>query len=245
MSLPPVEHEMKLSYEDILWMIEKKSFWVEYEPLIDMQDGDIFGYEALARFVLHGQDIAPSPVLEVAHQVNELFFKLEKALKIEQLKHRPNEGMLFLNIDPHNFSDGEKIAYWHDLFEDQEALCIEVTENTDGMQTLLLSHCLDEIQKSGVPIAQDDIGNDQKPFCFDLTRRAEFLKFDRTWLAKIKACRDYQEILKGFMAFAKAQKKKCVLEGIESEEDFAIARALGVDFVQGYLFKHLNHQSRH
>lgn len=31
-----------------------------------------------------------------------------------------------------------------------------------------------------------------------------------------------------------------MLEGVESEEDFRIAKSLGVDFVQGYIFKHLN-----
>lgn len=245
MSFPVIPNESTLRYEDIRWMIEQQSFWVEYEPIIDMKTGDIFGYEALARFVLEGKNLSPAPVLEMAHQVKELFFRLEKALKVKQIKHRPDEGILFLNIDPHNFSDIEKIAYWRELFENETEICIEVTENTDDMQTLILSSCLEELQKSGIPIAQDDIGNDQKPFCFDVTRRANFLKFDRSWLSKIKMCEDYQEILKGFLAYAKAQEKKCVMEGIESDEDFLIAKKLGVDFVQGYLFKHLNHRSLH
>lgn len=246
MSIPTTPtYEQLLNYDDICNIIETQSFWVEYEPIIDMKNGDIYGYEALARFVLNGKQIPPTPILQVAHQVKELFFRLERALKIMQLAHRPQEGgMLFVNIDPHNFSDSEKIAYWHDLFEEVQDICIEVTENTDDMQTTLLSHCLDEIQKSGIPIAQDDIGNDKKPFCFYLTQRAQFLKFDRTWLSKIRACEDYQEILKGFLAFAKAQGKKSVLEGVESEEDFRIAKSLGVDFVQGYIFKHLNLSSK-
>lgn len=233
-----------LNYDDIRQILDEKSFWVEYEPIIDMRSGDIFGYEALARFILNNTPLPPAPVLHVAHQVSDLFFRLEKELKIMQIAHRPEEGMLFVNIDPHNFSDSEKIAYWHELFENMGQLCIEVTENTDGMQTSLLSHCLDELQKSGLMIAQDDIGNDQKPFCFDLTKRAHFLKFDRTWLLKIKGCEHYQEILKGFLRFAKAEHKRTILEGVESEEDFAIARSLGVDFVQGYIFKHLNLSSK-
>lgn len=233
-----------LDYDDVRKMIKTHSFWVEYEPIIDMKRGDIFGYEALARFVLDGKQIPPIPVLQVAHENKELFFHLERSLKIMQLAHRPEDGMLFLNIDPHNFSDGEKIQYWHTLFRDISNLCIEVTENTDGMQTSLLSHCLDELQKSGLFIAQDDIGNDQKPFCFDLTQRAHFLKFDRTWLLKIRTCKDYQEILKGFIRFAKSQGKKTILEGVENEEDFLVARTLGVDFLQGYIFKHLNISSK-
>ena len=244
MSLPTLSHEHLLNYDDICKIIDTQSFWVEYEPIIDMNNGDIFGYEALARFVINGKQIPPMPILEIAHKENELFFHLERALKIMQLAHRPKKGMLFVNIDPHNFSDSDKIRYWHTLFRDIQNLCIEVTENTGDMQVSLLSYCLDEIQKSGIPIAQDDIGNDQKPFCFDLTKRAQFLKFDRTWLLKIKACVDYQEILKGFLSFAKAQGKKSILEGVEKEEDFTMARALGVDFVQGYIFKHLNISSQ-
>ena len=225
-------------------MIHEGSFWVQYEPLISVSDGSIFGYEALARFEMDGEQIPPSPVLEVAHEYPELFFDLERELKLKQLVNRPKDGMLFVNIDPHNFSDSEKIFYWQSLFEDEDNICIEVTENTDGMQAHLLSHCLDELQKVGLTIAQDDIGNEQKPFCFDLTRRATYLKFDRQWLLKIKQCLDYQEILRGFMSFAKAQRKHCILEGVESEEDFEFAKALGVDFVQGYYFKHLNQSSK-
>lgn len=241
MSIPTtLTCEQCINYNDIHKIIDTQSFWVEYEPIIDMKKGDIFGYEALARFVIEGKQIPPTPILEVAHEESELFFHLERALKIMQLAHRPKKGILFVNIDPHNFSDSDKIRYWHTLFRGIQNLCIEVTENTGDMQVSLLSYCLDEIQKSGIPIAQDDIGNDQKPFCFDLTKRAQFLKFDRTWLLKIRACADYQEILKGFLSFAKAQGKKSILEGIESEEDFAVAKELGVDFVQGYIFKHLN-----
>lgn len=243
MSFSNALHTHMLTYDDIYHMINNQHFWVEYEPIIDMQKGDVFGYEALARFIFAGSHLAPALVLNIAHEKKELFFHLEQALKIMQLAYRPQEGMLFVNIDPHNFSDSDKILYWHTLFRDIKNLCIEVTENTDDMQTLLLSHCLDEIQKTGIPIAQDDIGNDEKPFCFDLTRRAEYLKFDRSWLTKIKACENFQEILKGFLSFAKAQNKKSILEGIESEEDLAIAESLGVDFVQGYMFKHLNRTS--
>ncbi|AFL69417.1 EAL domain-containing protein [Sulfurospirillum barnesii] len=244
MSLPQMLcNENLLNECDVVRMLNDGHYWVEYEPIIDMKTGTIFGYEALARFVLNERRIPPMPVFMVAHQNPELFFRLESELKAMQLFHRPKNAMLFINLDPHNFSDEAKLSFWRELFLGAKNLCLEITENTDDMQTAFLSHCLDEIQTIGFPIAQDDIGNDEKPFCFDLTSRADFLKFDRTWLLKIKRCPDYQEILKGFLAFAKAQGKKSVLEGIESEGDFMLARALEVDYVQGYLFKHLNHHS--
>lgn len=240
MSYPNPLATLSVTYADICEMIDKQSFWVEYEPIIDMRSGDIFGYEALARFIYKGINIPPSPILHIAHQSEELFFRLERELKRMQIKRRPKEGILFVNIDPHNFNGEDKMDYWHAFFLHLENICIEVTENTDTMETGVLSSCLVELKKTGLPIAQDDIGNDEKPFCFELTHQAQFLKFDRSWLPKIKACSDYKEILKGFLSFAKLQHKMTILEGIEEEEDFMIAKALGVDFVQGYLFKYLN-----
>lgn len=244
MSYPNPFPTISINHADICEMIDKQSFWVEYEPIIDMRSGDIYGYEALARFVHKGQNIPPTPILHVAHQTEELFFRLEKELKRMQVKHRPQEGMLFVNIDPHNFKGEERMEYWHEFFLHLEDICIEVTENTDTMETGVLSDCLVELKKTGLPIAQDDIGNDKKPFCFELTKQAQFLKFDRSWLHKVKTCSDYQEILKGFLSFAKLQHKMTILEGVEEEEDFVIAKALGVDFVQGYLFKYLNLTSK-
>ncbi len=108
--------EQCLNYDDICHIIDTQSFWVEYEPIIDMKNGDIYGYEALARFVLNGKQIPPTPVLHVAHQDKELFVRHERALKNKQLAHRPEEGgLFFVNIDPHNNSHSEKIAYWHDF----------------------------------------------------------------------------------------------------------------------------------
>ena len=234
-----------LCCDDVFRLLESKSFWTEYEPIIDVQSGKIFGYEALARFVHLGQNLPPAPVFELAHHSAELFFQLEKALKLMQIAHRPKGGLLFVNIDPHNFLGREKNDFWVDLFSSTKSICIEVTENTDGINASLLCDILPRLKQTGAYIAQDDIGNDAKPFCFELTNHAHILKFDRTWLHKISACSDYAHILKGFIAFAKLQRKKTVLEGVETKEDFAIAKRLGVDFVQGYLFKTLNLKSSH
>ncbi len=234
-----------IGYKEVDEILHVKSFWAEYEPVIDIKRSEIFGYEALARFVYRGQNIPPAPIFEIAHYSQELFFQLEKALKIMQIEHRPKEGILFVNIDPHNFNTAEKNDFWSDLFSSTEQMCIEVTENTDAINASLLADILPKLKKTGAYIAQDDIGNDAKPFCFELTNHAHILKFDRTWLHKIRACSDYVQILKGFIAFARLQKKKTVMEGIETKEDFAIAKRLGVDFVQGYLFKTLNLKSPH
>lgn len=234
----------RISFREVEEMLKNKNFWAEYEPVIELKNGEIFGYEALARFVYRGRSLPPAPILELVHHSKAFFFRLEKELKLMQIKHRPPEGVLFVNIDPHNFDTDEKIDFWDDLFSKEEQICIEVTENSDNLQASLLSSCLSKLKNTGAFIAQDDIGNNQKPFCFELTVDAHVLKFDRSWFHKIKVCSHYAEILKGFITFAKYQNKKTIMEGVETEEELAFAKKIGVDFVQGYLFKYLNLSSK-
>lgn len=51
-------NENLLSECDVVRMIHERHFWVEYEPIISMNSGTIFGYEALARFI--------SPILKIS-----------------------------------------------------------------------------------------------------------------------------------------------------------------------------------
>lgn len=243
-TFPPLDLFLEnISFKEVDEILKTKSFWAEYEPVIDLKNGEIFGYEALARFVYHGINLPPAPIFELVHHSKEFFFRLEKELKLMQIKHRPSEGLLFVNIDPHNFDTDEKIDFWDDLFSKKEKICIEVTENSHNLQACLLSSCLSKLKNTGALIAQDDIGNNQKPFCFELTIDAHILKFDRSWFHKIKVCSHYAHILKGFIDFAKLQNKKTIMEGVETEEELNLAKKLGVDFVQGYLFKYLNLRS--
>ncbi len=233
----------QIGFKEVNEILEQQLFWSEYEPVVDVKTNTIFGYEALARFHYKRRAYSPAPILEMAHHCQTLFYRLERALKIHQIKHRPSEGVLFVNIDPHNFNTKEKIDFWEDLFCQHEEMCIEVTENTNGLESNLLVNALPHLKKTGAFIAQDDIGNDEKLFCFDLMHHAHILKFDRSWFQKIALCTDYVHILKGFILFARKQGKKSVMEGIETELDLKIARELEVDFVQGYYFKSYNQRS--
>lgn len=236
-------HDSPIGFKEVNEILEQSLFWCEYEPIFDLRTEAIFGYEALARFYYHGRSYPPAPILEMAHHSQTLFYRLEKALKLHQIKYRPSEGVLFVNIDPHNFSTAEKLDFWEDLFIHQEKMCIEVTENTTGLESHLLVDAMPRLKRTGSFIAQDDIGNNEKLFCFDLMVHSHILKFDRSWFQKMSLCSDYAEILKGFIAFAKRQGKKVVMEGIETQSHLDIAQHLDVDFVQGYLFKPYNHRS--
>lgn len=212
-------------------------FFTEYQPIVHLATQTIYAYEALGRFAINGVSYSPLDVFSYAHKSPMLYFELEQRLKFHQLSNRPTSGLLFVNIDPHNFNSIAKLAIWRDTFYGIKNICVEITENTDLMSIALVQKCADELKLCGVEIAQDDIGADGKPFCFELLCTSDYLKFDLSWITKIRADKNLIHVLDGFLTFARKSNKLTILEGIETEQDLKLAQKLNVDFIQGFYYK--------
>ena len=66
--------------------------------------------------------------------------------------------------------------------------------------------------------------------------RVDFIKFDRL-VVQNKSNKPFLILVSALINYAKASNKKIILEGVETQEDLTFARELGVDYVQGFLFK--------
>lgn len=74
-------------------------------------------------------------------------------------------------------------------------------------------------------------------FFASLLHKSNYLKLGIYYLRTIRENPAYIEILKGVVNFAKQKNQYTILEGVETKEDLKIAQDLGIDYVQGYLFK--------
>ena len=62
------------------------------------------------------------------------------------------------------------------------------------------------------------------------------LKFDRTLIPRLRQPR-CRALVAALVAMAHETGARTVLEGVETTADFVAARDLGIDLVQGYLFR--------
>jgi hypothetical protein len=77
---------------------------VEYQPIINIKNMNIFGYEGLARFYsTSGEDVSPEIVFASLHQFPDLLFKYEYLCKQFQLEHAPVDTKIFINLDQDSF----------------------------------------------------------------------------------------------------------------------------------------------
>ena len=90
---------------------------------------------------------------------------------------------------------------------------------------------------AGIRLALDDVGGSKNLFSFDLLENVQVIKFDGGWLERLKNSADYRPLLEGLLKFSHLRGIQSVLEGVETPEHFRLAQELGVDMVQGFLFK--------
>jgi len=228
---------MNLTNNDITSIMANENFGVCYEPIICLKDMKTVGYEALSRFRSRGKLISPAEFFKSIHDDIELFFYIETILKEFQLKNRPKGKKLFLNLDPDIAIDPNHIAFWVKLFNVQKEIVIEIIENSDEESAQDIENFMDWMDEYNLPYAYDDYAKPNSMFFASLLHRADSIKLDMDFLKIIRKNNAYIEMAKGVVNYARRTSKYTILEGVESEYDLELAREMGVDFVQGYLFK--------
>lgn len=226
----------------LLSLIEGRRFGVEYQPVIALGDGTVFGWEALARF--HGADgaaLEPQKVFDALHANPLSLFQVEYEMKRLQLAHAPADGArLFLNIDPDAFAVGadEPRHPLVALLSGRSGVVVEIIENSSLNDADIGEAMCAAFVEADIELALDDIGAPRSMLSLPIMLSVDVLKFDRSWIThRGDAVR--RAALRHLVAFARESGKTTILEGVESPEHLAFARAMGVDCVQGFAFRHL------
>lgn len=228
---------MKLTKKIIKSIIDNEDYGVSYEPIIDIKNMNIIGYEALSRFKYQGETIAPNIFFKSLHENLELFFDVESIIKKYQIQNRPKDKKLFMNLDPDVAIKSEHIMHWIKFFSSNTDIVVEIIENSNDENIMHIEYLIDWLDESKVDFAYDDFLKPNSVFVNALFHGAYTIKLDMNFIRTIQTNRAYIEMAKGIVRYAKLSNKHTVLEGIETHNDLDIAKEIDVDFVQGYLFK--------
>ncbi|MCK9338009.1 MAG: EAL domain-containing protein [Arcobacteraceae bacterium] len=216
-------------------ILSKKSFYAEYQPIVDIKTLEIIGYEALSRFKYNGSNIPPKDVFEYCHKNVDLFFALEMDMKKHQFKNRPENAKLFINFDPHVFYKRDGANDVFECFSKHTNFVIELVENSH--QSVNIELLIDIFRKFDYKFAIDDFFQDNTLLSIFLLNNCDYLKLDMGILKELKANRSFYLIVDGLVNFAHSNDKLVILEGIENEIDLQIAKDRNIDLLQGFYFE--------
>lgn len=117
-----------------------------------------------------------------------------------------------------------------------ERLILEITESSAMLVPELVMTFMDEVQRKGVAFALDDFGAGYtairyfKDFLFDI------LKIDGQFIRKIDRDPDNQALTKALLSIGRHFEMFTVAESVETPEEAACLREMGIDCQQGYLY---------
>jgi EAL domain-containing protein (putative c-di-GMP-specific phosphodiesterase class I) len=235
----PIPALERIGLDEARGLIDHGRFFTEYEPLVSLRSGRTAAYEALARFRRHdGRLAAPDRVLAALDPDPGLRLRAELSLKLHQIEHAPRTP-LFVNLDPTSFlrAGDSRTNPFLTLFSwSRTRVIVEVLESMAAADAVRASRMFTALRGRGLKVALDDVGAAGGLLTFEALSEAHVIKFDRTLMPRMREARA-RGLVQALARMARENGARTVFEGVETTGEFVIARDLGVDLAQGFLFR--------
>ena len=214
-----------------------------YQPLIDMRDNHIYGFEMLARWRHPVRGSVPPdvfiPLVERLGLISDLTSSMLRQA-CRDSKRWPKDIILSLNISPLQLKDpllpSQLLAILAQEDFSPSRLEIEVTETALVNDIVMAKSILTSLQSLGIKVALDDFGTGYS--CLSHLRELKFdkVKIDRSFVQSMQENHESEKIVDAILKLAKSLDLPTVAEGIENA---IVLRHLvdgGCEFGQGYYF---------
>ncbi len=228
---------------DLRQAIVDGSFEVYYQPSVSLKDNKIVGCEALLRW-RHSERgmISPAEFIPVAEEtglINELGeWVLTKACR--EAATWPDDIKLAVNVSPVQFKSGtlalKIVAALAASGLAANRLELEITEAVlirDDEAALAILH---QLRAIGVGIALDDFGTGYSSLSYLQRFPFDKIKIDRCFVNDIAEPDGSSCIVQAIVNIAAARHMTTTAEGVETQQQLELLRALGCAEMQGYLF---------
>jgi EAL domain-containing protein (putative c-di-GMP-specific phosphodiesterase class I) len=115
-------------------------------------------------------------------------------------------------------------------------LKLEVTESIAMANPQRSAELLQQLARMGFKLSIDDFGTGYSSLAYLHRFPFDTLKVDRSFVMRLAAGREAQEIVRTIVGLALALDKQTLAEGVEDEMQAALLEQLGVQVAQGWLF---------
>jgi diguanylate cyclase (GGDEF)-like protein len=216
---------------------------VYYQPCISLQDNRITGCEALVRWRHPERGMVPPsefiPIAEETGLINQLG-EWVLATACAEAMTWPDEVNLAVNVSPVQFKSGtlalKIVAALAASGLPANRLELEITEAVlirDDEAALAVLH---QLRAIGVRIALDDFGTGYSSLSYLQRFPFDKIKIDRCFVNDIAEPGGSSCIVRAVVNIAAERHMTTTAEGVETQQQQELLRALGCTEMQGYLF---------
>lgn len=229
-----VEEEASRLGRKIGNIIDQRAISTYQQPIHNLRTLSVVGVESLSRF--EDADFrSPEKWFEEAKSVGRgldlELMAIECALELDSLSG--TGAYMSVNASPETVMSGEIVA----LLKNHSGrnVVIELTEHEQVSDFDGLRAALADIRKYA-RIAVDDVGAGYAGLRFLVDLAPDLLKLDMSLTRDIHTDLARQAMAKAIVHFANAIGSEVIAEGVETGEELAMLKSIGVQFGQGYYF---------
>jgi diguanylate cyclase (GGDEF)-like protein len=219
---------------------------LEYQPVVDLDTGEIVGLEALVRWQHPTRGLLPpSSFIALAEESGAILsigaWVLARAaheLRGWQRRYARPELWMSVNVSVRQLETPDYAttvrSILHAADVEPARIVVEVTESVLADPDGGAAEALTTLRAAGVRIALDDFGTGYSSVGYLQNLPADFLKIDRSFVAG--ASPDSRNaLLEAIIGMAQHLGLEVIPEGIEQPAELAQLRALGCHLGQGFL----------
>jgi diguanylate cyclase (GGDEF)-like protein len=228
---------------DLRQAIVEGQFEIAYQPIVDLRSGAVSGCEALLRW-RHPERgmVSPADFIPVAEDIGLISQLGEWVLEQACFEAAiwPENIRLAVNVSPVQFRTHTLALHVASALASSglaaNRLELEITEAVlirDDEAALAILH---QLRAVGVRIALDDFGTGYSSLSYLQRFPFDKIKIDRCFVTDIAEPDGSSSIVQAVVNIASARNMTTTAEGVETEAQKELLRALGCTEMQGYLF---------
>jgi len=236
-----LQDRMRLEQEIASGLL-REEFFLEYQPVVSASTREVAAFEALVRWQ-HPQRglLGPEHFITVAersgHMVGLGRFVLGRA--IGDAGRWPVAVGVAVNVSGEELRDPDFVRHIGTSLEvsgvDPARLTVEITEAAFTIDAAVIRRQLAALRSLGVKVAIDDFGAGFSTISHLRQFPVDELKVDRSFTRDLLEGGQGTELVEILLRLGKAFGVRTTVEGVESEDQFQVVRALGAVDVQGFL----------
>jgi EAL domain-containing protein (putative c-di-GMP-specific phosphodiesterase class I) len=240
--------QLSLEY-DLRHAIQNNELRLAYQPIISLETGALFGFEALARWEhpVNGC-LSPKDFLPIAENTGLVMTIDHWALETaacqfsEWLKEFPVDLQLSVSVNlsakylRHRNLVGEVEQILKETGLDGKHLKLEVTESAIMENSQYIMSTLERLRAMGVDIHIDDFGTGYSSLAYLHQFQVQALKIDRSFISNSYNGEHKPELIRTMLHLASDLGLEAIAEGIENKIQLDQLQKLGCKFGQGFLF---------
>jgi PAS domain S-box-containing protein/diguanylate cyclase (GGDEF)-like protein len=241
------EAEIKNELSKAVTDNQNGGLYLQYQPIVDAETGDICAFEALARFRSEKLgEISPLEFIPIAEET-QLIVPLGKRIMrlafgfLKQLEEAGfHDIVMSINVSSIQLiQDGflpELKEIINEMGVDPQNLCIEITESVFSGNYQEINNKLKHIKDMGARVAIDDFGTGYSSLARERELNITCVKIDKYFIDKLRVIDPKEAITSDIISMAHKLGHYVIAEGVEYDSQRRYLTDNNCDYLQGFLF---------